>query len=126
MPKDTEVIPYTPDFWEHAPDVEPVALEKLNEQYQLSHPHMKAEELVGETFTIFGMRKNESTYDEQKYYYFCHCQDAKSKEVFTTSLGGQAVLDILDRIIELKIKEPFIVQLDFVKQGANEGYYIFR
>ena len=113
-------------FWHPDENVKPQELTKLNEQYGLTVLHQKAEVLVGETFTIFGLRKTESTYDDQTYYYFANCQDTKSKELFTTILGGQAICDILDKAIQKGVKEPMIVTLDFVKQGAHDGYYIFR
>jgi len=126
MVDEKDVIIFEHGYWEPDPDAKPQTLEKLNEEFDLVLLHQKAELLVGETFTIFGLRRTQSTYDPSDYYYFCNCQDPKSKELFTTILGGQAIKDILDKIIKLGVKDPFTVTLDFVKQGAHDGYYIFR
>jgi len=126
MVDDNKALTHAGDVWEPDPDEKPQTLADLNKEYELTVLHQKAEVLVGETFTIFGMRKVPSDKPGPGYYYFCNCQDPKSKELFTTSLGGQALLDLLDKVIVKAVKQPFTVTLDFVKGGDYDGYYIFR
>ena len=126
MTKGKEVIPAQSELWQPAAQAKPVDLEKLIREYELGVPHMKAEELVGEKFTIVGLSRVQSDLPGPGYYYFCECVDLEEKEAFTTTLGGQVLLELFDAILEKGVKEPFTVTLDFVKGGQFEGYYIFR
>lgn len=126
MTKKGEIIPAQSEIWQPAPTAKPTAIDKLMVEYGLGVPHMKAEELVGEKFTIVGMTRVQSDLPGPGYYYFCECIDLKEKEAFTTTLGGQVILELFDAIIEKSVKEPFTVTLDFVKGGQFDGYYIIR
>jgi len=126
MDEDKNIITHQGDMWLPDEKAKPQTLEQLNKEYELTVLHQKAEVLVGETFTIFGMRKIPSDKPGPGYYYFCNCQDPESKELFTTSLGGQALIDMLDKVLAKQVKNPFTVTLDFVKGGDYDGYYIFR
>lgn len=126
MTKGKEVIPAQSELWQPDPTAKPTDIEKLIRDYELGVPHMKAEELVGERFTIIGLSRVQSDLPGPGYYYFCECIDLEEKEAFTTTLGGQVLIELFDAILEKGVKEPFTVSLDFVKGGQFEGYYVFR
>lgn len=126
MTKGSEVIPAQSEIWQPAPTAKPTDLAKLMAEYELGVPHMKAEELIGEKFTVVGMNRVQSDLPGVGYYYFCECIDLKEKEAFTTTLGGQVIVELFDAILEKGVKEPFTMTLDFVKGGQFEGYYIIR
>ena len=121
-----EMIPFTDGDWFAGADTKAKPLADVAQEYGIVAPHQKAEALRGQSFTILGLKKVASDLPGPGYYYFVACYDAKAKEYFTTSLGGQAVLQTLDRMIAKGVKEPVVVTLDFVEQGAFDGYYVLR
>lgn len=97
-------------------------LAELNKEYELVLPHMSAQDLVDETFVIKGAKRLKSEYKGQEFYYFCVCQ-AKDKTEFTVSFGGAAVMQIIDRLIELGIKNAVKVTLRWTPTKKDEGFY---
>jgi len=104
----------------------PINLRKEMEKLGLLARHIKAKDLVGETFIIFKAKPFASKFDTANVPYFCHCTDAKHTEVWTTTLGGQAVTEVLSAYIALETGKPITVKLGFVEGGAYDGYYVFE
>lgn len=104
----------------------PINLRKEMEKLGLVAQHIKAKDLIGETFVIFKARTFASKYDTERDPYFCHCTDLKHTEVWTTVLGGQAVTEILEGFIALETGKPIQVTLGFVEGGAHDGYFIIE
>ena len=97
-------------------------LAELNKQYKLVLDHIAARDLVNETFVIKGAKRIKSDYKGQSHYYFCLCQGQDGTE-FTASFGGGAVMQIIDRLIELGIKNAVKVTLLWHDTGNDEGFY---
>ena len=98
------------------------SIEQVNQQFHITLPHRKAEEIVGVTFVIVTLKEFESSYVEQDHAYFCGCI-ALDGEKFTVVLGGTAIVDFLDKFTAIDTRKPLKVTLGFVKQGKYGGYY---
>jgi len=101
----------------------PINLRKEMEKLGLLARHIKAKDLIGESFIIFKAKPFASKFDTANTPYFCHCTDLKHQEVWTTTLGGQAVTEVLKNYIALELGKPIIVTLGFIEGGAYDGYY---
>lgn len=101
----------------------PIDLRKEMEELGLFAPHIKAKELIGETFIIFKAKPFESKYEQEYSPYFCNCTDLKHTEVWTTVLGGQAVTELLSKYIALETGKPIKVTLGWVEGGSHDGYF---
>jgi hypothetical protein len=104
-------------------ELEPVEYTDLANQMGISGPRVPAENLVDTKFIIMGAKAYQSSFDEEKHVYFCVCKDVNTGEIFTTSLGGQAVVDILDACVAAKFEHPLAVTLRQVKGGSYGRYY---
>jgi len=105
---------------------EPKEIRQVMEELGLLGPHVKAKELVGETFIILKAKTFKGKGDPDYPPYYCHCTDMKKSEVFTTVLGGQAVVDMLKTYFEQGPADPLKVTLGWVEAGEFGGYYIFE
>lgn len=100
----------------------------LNHELQrvgLLAPKIPAKELVGRSFVINYAKPFMSSFKEQDHCYFIRATDPLTGEIFTTVLGGQAVVDILDMLRSTDFKNPLLVKLEFIKGGNYGGYYQF-
>lgn len=104
----------------------PIDLMGVLQEMKLVGPHVKPDTLIGDVFNIYGARRIESDMQEEGHYYFCKCLDPSTGEIFTTSLGGQAIMDLLDAIFTHGPGQPVQVKLGFLKQGKYDGYYVFE
>ena len=104
----------------------PVNLRKEMEKLGLLARHIKAKDLVGETFIIFKAKTFDSKYETENDPYFCHCTDLKHTEVWTTVLGGQAVAELLKNYIALNLGKPIQVTLGWVEGGSHDGYFVIE
>jgi len=107
-------------------DYEPVDMATINEQMGLSGPRIPAENLKDVTFVILGAKAYQSSYDPTKHVYFCVCKDEKRNEVFTTSLGGSAVVDVLDSLSNAGFDHPLRVTLREKEGGQYGRYYVLE
>lgn len=122
---DNELVNDAPMLWEADGTLKKDAvrtLADLNKQYEIVLPHFKAAELVDQTFTIQAAKKIASEYKGQTHYYFCVCRGKDGKE-FTASFGGGQVMQIIDRLIELKIPNAVEVTLKWTPTKNDEGFY---
>lgn len=126
----------------------PVDWRAMRERFDPQGIQIPAKELVGETFTIVMYRPVESSYEGGGVFYYCRCLKEDTGEIFNTTLGGAAVVEVLDafdrlrnayheavsmgdsvRALELAdmgAVAPLRVTLDFVTQGKYNGYYVFE
>ena len=104
-------------------DAKPIKLRDALVEMDLIGPHMKAEELKGETFSIYRAKPFQSMGGEDERAYFCHCVDLKNGEIFTTTLGGRAVVELLELYFKHGPGAPIQVTLNWNEGGAFGGYY---
>ena len=126
MEDDKEQLILSGEGWRSDIGAKPRTLADISEEYGIVAPHQAAKDLIGETFAIQAMRRVESNLGGVGYYYFVLALDPKTGESYTTTLGGQAVVQVLDRLIEKGVTDPVTVTLDFVEQGKYDGYYVLR
>ena len=62
---------------EAAKDEAPVVLRTVLEEMDLIGPHVKAKDLVGQTFSIYRASAFDSIGEKGGSAYFCHCVDLK-------------------------------------------------
>lgn len=107
-------------------NVKPVDLKKEMEKMGLIAQHIKAKQLIGETFIIFKAKPFNSRFDTENEPYFCHCTDVNHTEVWTTTLGGQAITELLKAYIDKGPGKPIKITLGWVEGGAYDGYFVFE
>lgn len=102
-----------------------VDLSELKKQYDIEYPHVKANEIVGQTFIIVGAKTFPSSFEGQDYDpYFVTCFDEANEEYFTTVLGGEQPSKLLSTLIALDVNVPPRVTLNFHEgSGKFGGYY---
>jgi hypothetical protein len=103
---------------------------------------------VGKTFVILEYRPIESAYEGSEVFYYVKGLIPDSGELFNTSLGGQAVVEVLNAFDALRAAHreaekfgdtaraaelealgairPIQVTLGFKHQGKYSGYYVFE
>lgn len=111
-----------------APDLqaEPMDLVKVNEQVQIMLNRVPAENLVDQRFVIMEAHAYQSSFQVQDHVYYCKCYNEQTGEWFGTSLGGQAVVDVLDALVKSGWNQPLRVTLRKVNSGQYGGYYILE
>jgi hypothetical protein len=107
-------------------NLEPVEYSVIAAELGISGPRVPAENLIDTTFIILGAKSYQSSYKDENHVYFCVCKDAATKEVFTTSLGGAAVVDVLDALVATKFNRPLKVTLRQVEGGKFGRYYVLE
>ena len=106
-----------------AKDAKPVVLRTVLEDLNLIGPHTKAEDLKGQTFSIYKAKPFKSMDAEGGNAYFCHCVDLESGEMFTTTLGGAAVVELLELYFKHGPGAPIQVTLNWNEGGEYGGYW---
>ncbi len=115
----SEIQPYL----EAPKDAKPVVLREVLEEMELIGPHVKAEDLKGQTFSIYKAQPFKSMGKKGGNAYFCHCLDQEKAEIFTTTLGGQAVVEMLELYFKHGPGAPIQVTLNWQEGGEFGGYY---
>lgn len=100
-----------------------LVLHNILEDLGLAGARIPAKELVDKTFTILRAKPFNSRFKGQAHAYFCVCGDTETGEMFSTVLGGMAIVELLDVYIQMGHVNPLTVTLRFVDQGAFNGYY---
>lgn len=103
-----------------------LSLTKVLQEMGLSGPRVPAEQLVDTTFTILRGKPFQSSFQEDAHAWFCVCKAKDGGEVFTTVLGGQAVVDILDALVATGLTNPLEVTLRQVSGGRFGRYYVLE
>jgi hypothetical protein len=103
-----------------------VSLTKLLNDMGLAGVRVPASELIDRKFLIVRAKPFQSAYNEEAHAWFCVCIDPDINEVFTTVLGGKAVVDILDALTATGIDNPLEVTLRQVKGGRYGKYYVLE
>lgn len=102
---------------------EPVKLGHILQKLGLSGPRIPATELIDKTFILYRGRSFRSSFKDQENAWFCVCADAKTGELFTTVLGGKAVVDIIEALALSGFDQPLEVTLREIKGGRYGKYY---
>lgn len=106
-----------------APDETPVVLQDVLRELGIAGPRIPADQLKGKTFTIVRAKPFMSSFAEDKQAYFCVIVLEGDSTPYTTVLGGQAVVDVIQAYILSGGNKPLTVTLDFIEQGRWAGYY---
>lgn len=108
------------------PTDEPFEWRKFAEERLLTGTPITAEELVNKTFDIMRAKRFDSSFEGQDHAWYCVVRPVGQDEVFAVTLGGQAVVEILDAYASTGNTRPLRVKLGFVAGGKYNGYYIFE
>ena len=130
-PNNTETslsAPSTSSLSVFAPDpkIQPVALSGILQAMGLSGPRVPASELIDQSFIIVGAKPFSSAFAVDAHAWFCVCRAPETGEVFTTVLGGQAVVDIIDALTRSGFSSPILVTLKQVAGGRFGRYYVLE
>ncbi len=104
-------------------EAQPIVLADILKQMGLSGPRVPADQLVDTTFTILGAKQFASAFPGSDHAYFVVARSEATEETFTTVLGGQAVIDILDALVLAGFDQPLTVTLRWNEGGKFNGYY---
>ena len=121
-----EIVPVVAGQYVAAKDKPVLSLQRVLSEMGISGPRVTAEQLVDQTFTILRAKAFPSAYAEGAHAYFCICQPQGGGDVFTTVLGGQAVVDVLDALFATGLTNPLEVTLRKVEKGRFGRYYILE
>ena len=103
-----------------------MSIEKAKEEFDIGYPHVAAAELKGESFVIRGARQFESDLNPERNPYFVLCADAKTGELFTTTMGGKQPVEFLEAYMAKGGKRPLAVTLRWIDKGPNKSYYVIE
>lgn len=101
----------------------PQTLQSVKEELGIPDVITPAAELVDTTFIIRSAKSFESSFQEGAHAFFCTCAYPETGEVFSTVLGGQAVVDILDAYVASGADNPLSVTLRKNEGGRYGRYY---
>ncbi len=121
VPAEATQLYFAPD-----PKLKPVLLAGILQEMGLSGPRIPASELVDRTFIITGAKPFESSFKGGEHAWFCVCVDPELGEVFTTVLGGLAVVDIIDALAKAGLSAPLQVTMRQVQGGRYGRYYVLE
>jgi len=104
----------------------PLDWSQFAKQAGLRGTPIAAEDLVNKTFDIMRAKQFESSYEGQDHAWFCIVRPVDQDEVFEVTLGGQAVVEILDAYSKSGLQNPLRVKLTYKAGGKFKGYYNFE
>ncbi len=113
---------------QYLPDRERPAypLSKITEQMGLTGPRIPAQDLVDKPFIILAAKTFGSSFDAERHAYFCIIRDVETDQILTTVLGGFAVTDILDAVVNSEFREPLLCTLRKHQGGRYGSYYVLE
>lgn len=104
----------------------PVDLNVVTTSMGLTGPRIPAKELVDHTFVILGAKPFSSSFSDDNTPYFCVIKDEAADLIYTTVLGGGAVVEMLRALAEAGFDAPIRVTLREVKGGRFGRYYVLE
>ena len=107
-------------------DAEPLDWSQFARQAGLRGTPITAEEMVDMTFDIMRAKSFGSSFEGQDHVWFCIVRPIEQDELFEVSLGGQAVVEILDAYAKSGHNNPLRVKLAYKKGGKFSVYYTFE
>ena len=119
-------LPIVPAEWTAPLAEKAMTVKQAKADLDIGYPHITAETLKGESFTIVGLQTFKSTLSPDTDPFFCLCRDEKSGELYTTVLGGKQPVEFLSAYIAKGGNKPLAVTLNFVEQGTFDGYYVLE
>ena len=121
-----EIVPAATIQYEAVKDKPVLSLSRALAEMGISGRRVTAEQLVDQTFTILRAKAFASRFQEGTHAYFCVCQPQGGGEVFTTVLGGRAVVDVLDAFFATGLTNPLEVRLSEIEGGRFGRYYVLE
>jgi len=107
-------------------DAQPLDWAQFAKQAGLRGTPVTAEELVNKTFDILRAKQFESSFEGQDHAWFCIVRPVEQDETFEVTLGGQAVVEVLDAYAKSGYNNPLRVKLSHKSGGKFKGYYTFE
>jgi len=109
-----------------SPDETPVVWSDFARQALLTGTPITAEELVNKEFDILRAKVFDSSFEGQDHAWYCIVRIVGETEVYAVTLGGGAVVEILDAFAATGNNRPLRVKLGFHTGGKYAGYYTFE
>lgn len=107
-------------------DALPLDWSQFAKQSGLRGTPATAEDMVNKTFDITRAKRFESSFEGQDHAWFCIVRPVGQDESFEVTLGGQAVVEILDAYAASGLNNPLRVKLTYKAGGKFKGYYNFE
>jgi hypothetical protein len=108
------------------PSQEPVKYSEYVKRAGLAGTPISAEDLVNTEFDILRAKEYPSTFSTQDHVWYCVVRPVGKDELLSVSLGGQAVVEVLDAYSHSDESAPLRVTLRFKTGGKYSGYYYFE
>lgn len=109
-----------------APNAEPLKWSDFAKKNLLAGDPITAQELVNREFDILRAKRFDSSFEGQDHAWYCVVRPTDTGEVFSVTLGGQAVVEVLDAFANAGITNPLRVKLGYHDGGKFNGYYTFE
>lgn len=85
-----------------------------------------AENLVNTTFDILRAKPFDSSFEAQDHAWYCVVRPVDSDKLYSVTLGGQAVVEVLDIFSQSNENGALRVTLRYKQGGKYNGYYFFE
>lgn len=108
------------------PDTEPIRWVDVRQQLGLAGETVPAKNLIDSTFDILRAKTYESSYKDNEPVWFCVIKPLDSAEIYTTSIGGGACVEVLNAYANSGKTNPLRVTLRWKEGGKHDGYYFFE
>jgi len=125
-PEQFDALAPLPDYYEVDPSNAAVGAGDLPGQSAFEGPQMKSAEILDVQIQVIKVRKLTSTKSKDGYFYVAQCRNVNSGELFSTALGGSAVLKTVDTWLRTKPTGPLMGTLREVKGGKYGKYHVFE
>ena len=83
---------------------------------------IKAADLMNKPFDLLAVRRLTSHKSTEGYFYVAQCRDPETKTLFSTTLGGPAVLRVVNAWLSKGAKRPLRATLK-EHEGGEYGHY---
>ncbi len=83
---------------------------------------IKPHDLLGKPFELLAVKRLPSRKAKEGYFYVAQCRSADTRALFTTTLGGPAVLKVVNAWLRNGAKRPLKATLQEA-EGGEYGHY---
>jgi hypothetical protein len=109
-----------------SPNDAPLVFGDFARKNYLTGTPIEAVKLVDTTFDILRAKSFESSFEKQDHAWYCIVRPVGQDEVFAVTLGGAAVVEVMDAFAQTGETRPLRVTLRYHEGGKYNGYYSFE
>jgi len=119
MPQDWESLP---EFAEADGNAAPESVSDMPGMKAFEGEEIKPHDLMGVPFELLAVKRLPSRKSKEGYFYVAQCRHVDTRTLFSTVLGGSAVLRVVNAWLSKGAKRPLRATLNEV-EGGEYGHY---